>query len=226
MVAVSLGLILAAYDARLFAGDYQGLVPGARWARGRLSASLGAPVYRLQKNGKVIHGIGDVMAHGHVMLVTAGALAAGGMVMASAPTGDDDAGLGMGHVMLMPELWGAWSPGRLALSVTAGYARALGAGADAHAEHGGGGVWPLVEPMNAAEVTFGATGMVALAQALAAGARVGGAVPTGDGVTRVVGAVRVAWRAGGVETAVEVQGGVAGDPFSLRGVVETSVRLD
>ena len=30
--------------------------------------------------------------------------------------------------------------------------RALGAGADAHAEHGGGGVWPLVEPMNAAEV--------------------------------------------------------------------------
>ena len=80
--------------------------------------------------------------------------------------------------------------------------------------------------MNASEVTLGATAMFALAAGLALGGRVGGAIPTGAGTDRVVGAVRTAWRERRFETALEIQGGVAGDPFSLRGVLETSFRID
>lgn len=221
--AISLGVIAASYDARLYSGDYQGFLVGARWSRGRFGAQLGLPVYRLQKNGKVVYGLGDLLAHGHVALLDAGALTSGLMVMASAPTGDGDAGLGMGHVMLMADAWATWAPGKYSLTGTIGYARAIG-GSSAHAGHGGG-MWPLVEPMNASEVTFGATGMVALARELAAGVRASGAIPVGNGDERLIGAVRVVWRAGRVETTAELQAGLVGDPFDVRGLLETAIRF-
>lgn len=222
--AASLGLIAATYDARLFSGDYQGAVAGARFARGRFALGASLPAYRLQKNGKVVGGIGDLMLHGHATLLGHGAVTAGVMGMASAPTGDGDQGLGMGHVMLMGDAWAAWTSARFAATGSLGYARALG-GSLAHAEHGSA-TWPLVEPMNASEVTCGATGMVALARALATGLSVRGAVPIGDGATRLVGGVRVMWREGRVDTSVEIQGGLVGDPFGVRGVVETTLRFE
>jgi len=222
--AVALGVIAAGYDARLFSGDYQGLVVGARWSRGRFGAHLGVPAYRLQKNGKVVYGLGDLLAHGHVALIDAGALTSGLMVMGSAPTGDGDAGLGMGHVMLMADAWVTWAPGRFSLTGNAGYARALGGGS-AHAGHGGG-MWPLVEPMNASELTFGASGMLALGKAVAAGVRASGAIPVGEGDERLIGGARVVWRAGRVETSAEIQAGLVGDPFTLRGILETAVRFE
>jgi hypothetical protein len=74
-------------------------------------------------------------------------------------------------------------------------------------------------------VTWTASGDIALARVLRAGARVSGAVPTGDGSTRVIGGVRVLWTEGRVDTAFEMQAGVAGDPFSVRGVFETALRF-
>lgn len=219
----SLGLIAATYDARLFTGDYQGVVAGVRWARGRFGAAVTVPAYRLQKNGKVVDGVGDVMAHGHLTLVTRGAAAAGVMAMVSVPTGDDMAGLGMGHVMVMPELWAAWASPAFAIVGSIGYSRALG-GASAHAEHGGG-MWPLVDPMNASEVPFGATAMLALASQLGVGARVAGALPAGDGDARLYGGPRLVWSEGRVDTSAEILGGMVGDPFDLRGVVEIAVRF-
>jgi len=221
---MSLGLIAARYDARLYAGDYQGVVAGVRWARGRFGAAATVPAYRLTKNGKVVRGLGDVMAHGHVTLAARGAVAAGLMLMMSAPTGDDHAGLGMGHVMVMPEAWVAWAIPTFALIGSVGYSRALG-GDNAHAEHGGG-MWPLVDPMNASELPYGTTAMYALAPQLAVGARLAGAIPLDDGDHRLYGGVRVAWSAGRIDTAAEILGGIVGDPFGVRGVVETSVRFD
>lgn len=223
-LAVSLGFLAASYDARLFTGDYQGIVVGARWARGRFGAQLGLPAYRLTKNGKVVHGLGDLLAHGHVALLETRGVTAGLMLMGSAPTGDGDAGLGMGHVMVMGEGWATWATRTVSVTGSFGYGYALGGGS-AHAQHGGG-MWPLVDPMNASELTFGATGMVALARTVAAGVRAQGAIPVGDGDERVIGAARVVWRAGRVETSAELQAGLVGDPFKLRGMVETSYRFE
>jgi len=223
--SASLGLIVADYDARLFSGDYQGLVAGAGWMRGRFAISGRLPVYRLNKNGKEVDGIGDLMLHLHASVLGRGPWSAGVMLMASAPTGNDAQGLGMGHVMVMPDVWGSWATRAFAITGSFGYARAVG-GAAAHAEHGGGSMWPLVEPMNPSELTWSATGMVALDRTLGAGIRAFGAVPIGDGETRLVAGVRVIWRAGRAETSAEIQNGVVGDPFGLRGILETSVRFE
>ena len=51
----------------------------------------------------------------------------------------------------------------------------------------------------------------------------GDAHPIGDGSTRIVGGVRAAWTQGRVESGLEIQAGFAGDPFTLRGVAETTV---
>jgi hypothetical protein len=222
--SAALGVIAAGYESMLYAGDYQGLAATGRWSRGRFGAALGLTAYRLQRNGKTVEGLGDLMLHGRATVLRAGAITAGAVAMVMAPTGDHDAGLGMGHVMLMPGGWLQWAPGRLVLAASAGYARGLGGG-DIHAEHGGG-AWPLVDPMTPSELTFGAGGMIALAPSLRAGLRADGAIPTGGGDARLAGGVRAVWALGRVETTAELQGGLAGAPFDLRGLVEAAVRFD
>jgi hypothetical protein len=222
--SAAIGVIAASYESMLFLGDYQGLVATGRWSRGRFGAAIGLTGYRIDKNGKTVMGLGDLMLHGHATLLRTGPITAGAVAMVMAPTGDHDAGLGMGHVMLMPGGWVQWAPGRLALGASAGYARGLGGG-NIHAEHGGG-AWPLVDPMNRSELTFGATGMVALASALRAGVRTDGAVPIGDGDARLTAGVRAVWTRGRVETTAELQGGLVGAPFGVRGLVEAAVRFD
>jgi hypothetical protein len=128
----------------------------------------------------------------------------------------------MGHVMVMPVGWGSWSPGAIQLAATLGYHQGVG-NESLHAEHGG--AWPLVDPMSYQEVTFGASGTYALARALRAGLRMSGALPVGDGDARLVGGVRAVWIEGRVETTFEIQAGLVGDPFGLRGVLETGIRF-
>jgi hypothetical protein len=222
--SASVGVIAASYESMFFTGDYQGLAATGRWSRGRFGASLGVTGYRIGKNGKAVTGLGDLMLHGHATVLQAGRLSAGAVAMVMAPTGDHDAGLGMGHVMLMPGGWIHWAPGRLALAASAGYARGLGGG-NIHAEHGGG-AWPLVDPMTPSELTLGASGMVSLASALRAGVRADAAIPTGGEDARLFGGVRAVWTHGSVETTAELQAGLAGAPFGVRGLVEAAVRFD
>jgi hypothetical protein len=222
--SAALGVIVAGYDAMLFSGDYQGLAATGRWSRGRFGAAIGIAGYRLQKNGKIVTGLGDLMLHGRAELLRAGPITAGAIAMVMAPTGDHSAGLGMGHVMLMPGGFIQWAPGRIAIAASAGYARGLGDG-NIHAEHGGGS-WPLVDPMTTSELTFGASGMVTLAPSLRAGIRTDGAVPIGDGDARLAGGVRAVWSRGRLETTAELQGGFVGAPFDVRGLVEAAVHFD
>jgi hypothetical protein len=219
----SIGVLAAGYDTMLYSGDYEGLAVTGRWSRGRFAASAGITGYSLRKNGKRIAGVGDLMLHGHAMLVSSGAVTAGAMLMVMTPTGDHEAGLGMGHVMLMPGAWAQWSPGRLSLGASAGYSRGIG-DAGLHAEHAGG--WPLVDPMSFSELTLGATGTLSLARALRAGVRVDGAIPIGDGASRLSAGVRAMWKQGRFETTAELQGGLVGAPFDVRGLLETAVHFD
>ncbi|HEY0192711.1 MAG TPA: hypothetical protein VGC42_16440, partial [Kofleriaceae bacterium] len=52
-----------------------------------------------------------------------------------------------------------------------------------------------------------------------------GGVPIGTGVNRVIGGGRVGWGTRRVSTGFELQAGLAGDPFSVRGVLETALRF-
>ena len=80
--------------------------------------------------------------------------------------------------------------------------------------------------MNLSELTWSAGGDLAVARALQLGARISGGIALEDGgVHRTIGAFRAVWIAGRVNTSAEVQVGIAGDPFRVRGVVETAVRF-
>ena len=211
-------LVAATFDNLMYVGNYQGIAANGRWTRGRFGAIASAAVYRLEENGARFYGLGDLHVHGMAMLVGNERANAGVMLGVSAPIGDDRRGMGMGHVMVMPHAFGVWNIERVALSATAGYSRALGAGS----EHDPG-PWPLVEPMLVSEISWSAGGDVSVARAVRVGGRASGGISTGVGDSRVVGALRVGWRSGRVDSAVELQAGLAGDPFTVRGVVSTAL---
>lgn len=219
----SVGVRAAGYDARLYTGDYQGASVGAQWSRGRYAAAASLGYYRLQKNGKRVHGVGDAMVHGVAALWTERAVAAGVALGLSLPTGDDRAGFGMGHAMVMPSLWTRWTIGRFAVGGAAGYCRGIGGGS-LHAEHGGG-AWPLVDPMNFEELTGGVFGELELAGGLRAGASIGGALALDGGDHRAIAGPRIAWTTGRFTTTAELSAGLAGDPFTFRGSIDTAVRF-
>jgi hypothetical protein len=219
--SAGVSLVAARFDTMEYGGDYQGLVPAARWTHDRFAVAANLGMYRLIKNGLELYGVGDAVVHGQASLLRHGGKTAGVALAVSAPTGDPLNGLGMGHPMVMPAAYAKWSDRKVSVDGSIGYGHAFG-GAQSHHSHG---AWPLVEPMNLSEVTFTASGEVVLARVLRAGGRISGGVPVGDGATRVVGGVRVLWSEGRVDTAFEVQAGIAGDPFRLRGVLETAVRF-
>lgn len=217
----SLGVVLANYDAPLFSGDYQGSTVGGWWMAGNFGVGASVPAYHLTKNGVAVSGLGDVMLHGHAMLLARGWWTIDSMLMASAPTGDGHQGLGMGDVMVMPDLGARLRLSNVAISARLG-AGYMNGGAGAHAEHGQK-MWPLIDPMNGSELTFAARGMVALAPTLAAGLQLRGATPIGKGDNRVIGGLRTVWRAGRVETTFSVEHSFVGYAFVLRGLLETAV---
>ncbi len=218
--AASLSVIAAQFHTREFVGDYQGIVAGGSFTLDRYAVTASLPAYRLVKNGARHHGPGDLMVHGHVAIVRREHAQIGVAVGVSTPTGSRRDGLGMGHVMAMPGLWGRGALAGLTVAASFGYGRAFGADADAH-QHGAG---PLVDPMNFEELTWSVDASRAVARALALGAFSNGAVSLDDGGRdRVIGGVRATWIEGRVSTRADLQLGLAGDPFNVRGVVETAV---
>jgi hypothetical protein len=221
--SAKLGVLAASYAQTSFVGDYQGVTPELSWTNGRFAASTMIGAYRLRKNGALYHGVGDLFVHGQATIVGRAAASVGVVLALSAPTGSQRDALGMGHFMVMPALWGTWTTGAVTLAASGGYGHAIGADSDAEHAHGTG---PIVDPMNLSELTWSASGDLAVARALRLGARIGGAITLDDGgVDRTIGAVRAVWTEGRVETAAEVQVGIAGDPFRVRGVVETALRF-
>lgn len=221
-LSLTAGAIVGAYDTTLFAGDYQGLAGAVGYAHGRFAASVTGAAYHLTRNGATIRGVGDVTLHGQVIALARGALAAGAMLGVSLPTGDDREGLGMGHPMVMPGAFATWRSGRLGAAAAAGYHRGLGDAA-AHADHGGG-AWPLVDPMGFDELGLSVAGDYALARALRVGVIAAGALPLDDTDARLTAGVHASWIAGDVETALAIAGGLAGDPYTLRGTLSATVR--
>ncbi len=214
------GLVAARYDTEVYAGDYQGVLPTVSWVRGRFGASVGVGAYRLVENGLTRYGISDIVLSGQATLVEGPRAMLGVALPVSLPTGDQVGGFGMGHPMVMPAVWVSAAVQRVHVGGSVGYGRALGG--EAHHDHGS---WPLVDPMNLSELTWTANAYVAVGGSIQAGVKVSGGVPIGDGRNRANGGVRAIWTQGQVETAFEVQAGFAGDPFILRGLVESAVHF-
>lgn len=222
MFQAGVALVAARYETVTFGGDYQGVVPTVAWQRGRFSASATAGLYRLTSNGAEYYGLGDVTLAPAATVYTSGPTTIGVMLPVMLPSGDRATGFGMGHVMVMPMASATTALPRVEVGASLGFGRALG-GMESHHDHG---PWPLVEPMNMQEVMWSANAYVPLARALRAGVRMSGGIPVGGmGTNRVIGGIRTQWTAGNVETGFEVQVGIAGDPFKLRGLVESAVHF-
>jgi hypothetical protein len=221
---VSLGLAVEAaeFDTRFYVGSYQAIAPSVSWMRGRFGANAMVGLYHITENGLSSYGAGDAMVTGHVAVMATDAMQAGVALHLMFPTGSETEGLGMGHAMAMPSAWAHWQRHWLAIRASAGYGRALTSLGGHH--HGPA---PLVDPMNMQELTWSAGAELDVGHGMRVGGHALGGVPvaTSAGVTRVIGAGRVAWGTSRVSTGIEVQVGLAGDPFSIRGVVDTALRF-
>ncbi|MEO8840610.1 MAG: hypothetical protein ABI591_21875 [Kofleriaceae bacterium] len=219
----SVQLIAASYSTLTYQGDYEGAIASLGYSRDRYMVGASLGTYRILLNGLESYGIGDLMLHAGATLVHAGEVQAGVVAMVSIPTGDELFGLGMGHTMVMPSAFGVWSHDHVTLTANAGYTRALGQ-MEANHDHG---VWPLVEPMNMSEISWGVAGDYGFGHGMHAGARAGGGHPIANriGHERVIGALRVGWGTGRVDTAAEIQTGLVGDPFTIRGLLETALHF-
>lgn len=219
--SAGLAVVAAEFETRLYVGSYQGITPSLSWMRGRFGASAMIGLYHITGNGLSRYGPGDAMATGHATVVATEAVQAGVALHVMCPTGSRTANLGMGHVMAMPSLWATWRMQRVTLRAGTGYGRALTTLDEDH-EHG---LAPLVDPMNMQELIWNAGVDVDVGHGLRIGGRTAGGVPIGSGVTRAAAGGRLAWGTPRLSTALEVQVGVAGDPFTVRGVLDTALRF-
>jgi hypothetical protein len=215
----------AAFDSGLYVGSYQGVMPSLGWVRGRFGASATVSLYHLDENGLSVYGFGDAMAAGHATLVATETLSSGVALHVMFPTGSELEGLGMGHLMAMPSAWAAWRAHPVTVLASAGYSRAMTSLASQDGAHHDHGPEPLVDPMNMQELTWSAGADLEIGHSMRVGGRALGAIPIGSGRMRAIGGGRVAWGTPRVSTAFEVQLGLAGDPFTIRGVVETALRF-
>jgi len=221
LFAAAIALGAASYTTKFYGGDYESIVPTLSWSRDRYAVSASLGLYRLEENGLLLYGLGDLVVSGQVRALDVDTTHAGVALAVSAPTANETNGFGMGHPMAMPSVWASTLLGPAIVSASAGYSRALASLGD-HVH----GMWPLVEPMNMSEITWGAGAEVAVVPDVRVSARVSGGVPIiAAGVDRVIAGVRVGWTTGRVSTAAEVQTGLVGDPFTIRGVLETALRF-
>lgn len=221
-VSIGVSVQAAEFDTTFYGGSYQAITPSLGWMRGRFGASAAVGLYHLTENGLSVYGFGDVHMAGHATAVATEALEAGVALHVMLPTGSELDGLGMGHVMAMSSAWGAWHAHSLAIMASGGYGRAMmGPGRGQH-DHGS---MPLVDPMNMQELTWSAGADLEVGHGVRVGGRTLGGIPIGMGRARVSGGGRVAWATSRVGAAFELQAGVTGDPFTVRGVVETSLRF-
>jgi hypothetical protein len=128
----------------------------------------------------------------------------------------------MGHVMVAPSAWASWRAAPFTVAASGGYGRALVDLGGAHHDHGS---MPLVDPMNLQELTWSAGADIDVGHGLQVGGRTLGAVPLGSGLARVIAGGRVAWGTPRFSTGFEAQVGLAGDPFTIRGVLDTALRF-
>jgi hypothetical protein len=220
----------AAYDNPPYEGDYEGAALGASFERRPLHAWAVLPSYRLQRSGQEFLGPGDLLTGARLSVLEdeARTLATGFAMVATWPSGDRARDLGMGHVMLMPGIWGDWRGAKAFVRGELGYARALAAASD-HADHQYGPriARPLVSPMNRSEATGRLAAAYLLHPLLRLKSAVYGAIPIADerGVARAIVSAGADTTAGSFDAGLEGHLSVVGNPFTFKIVVTAGARF-
>ncbi|MBP9086620.1 MAG: transporter [Kofleriaceae bacterium] len=196
-------------------GTFVGTNPQLGYQRGRWAGLVGLPMYRTAV-GEAVTGVGDLTMEGSVRLWRSRHVAVAVAVATTAPTGDANQSLGMGHWMVMPSAAVSWQHNRWTSTAMIGGGKALGDTIGTHHHHGATG-FPMVNPMN----QFEANGMVRVAVAvtpqLAPEALGSVALPLEDsGVTRALAGIGATYSQGPWRLRPAVQLGVKGTPFTAR----------
>lgn len=229
-LALGVRLDAAGYRNRRFEGDFEGLALTLSFNHPRVSVGAMLPGYRLVRNGATGYGLGDLLLSLRTPIRRwASARTSVGLGLAATlPTGSASEGLGMGHVMIMPEFWWVREMGRVQLLGSVGFGRALaGKGAS---QHHASGPAPIVNPMNLAEIEASLGGYVQLGRLLWLKMTAFGAMPVGNagsaGATRLILSQGIALNVRGLELSAELQAPLAGSPFLARGVLQAAYRFD
>jgi hypothetical protein len=195
--------------------DYQGtsLRVDVHWRRFHLRAQ--GSWYRLRDSLEHTTGPGDVLVAGMWTAYQAARLHAGIALPVGLPTGDADARLGMGHVMIMPGVFAALKV-TPAITASAGlaYNRALESG-DGH-NHG---IGPYVNPMTKEELGFAGRVAMRAAPQLSLVGEAAMAVPI-DGDPRLLFGGGFAFFRDRFSITALVQAGALTAPFTARGVAD------
>jgi hypothetical protein len=208
---------VAAEAALLDGADAQGMTTALRGQWRRLGARLAIPVYRIaHDDGDVAVGLGDLAVEASARLLGGERWRAGVVAGVTAPTGDADDGLGMGHAMLMPGAWITAAGGPVDVAAAASYGTAVGDPGGHHHHR----ARALVNPMNRHELGGSLRAAYAATGALEVHAIALLAVPVGDGVTRAAAAGGARWHLGTWSIGAEAGAGITGKPFVSRGVLD------
>lgn len=193
--------------------DYQGVALMAEGRRGPVELALHLPFYRIEVGTRWGTGAGDPHLEARWVALSGGAFEAGVSAAVMPPLGDDEAGLAMGHWMIMSGGFARFARGRLAATATLTYGEALGGGHDHH--HGD--VAPAVAPMNSREIAASVAPRLRLGHGVGLGTIVSGAAPIGDGA--LIGAVDVTatLALGRIELGIGAGHGFFDHPAGLRG---------
>jgi hypothetical protein len=231
---------LATYDNDRGSGSYVGIALAAAYRREWLRVRTQLPAYRLRRNQEVFDGPGDLVLAADAAILRADDdnFASGLGLAIGVPTGDDSSDLGMGHVMLMPGIWGELTRDRAFAQVQVVYGRALGSHedhtADEHAGHHGHtqvahatGPGPIVNPMNMSEIAGRVSAGYRLTDVLRVRAGVDAAVPVADeeGESRAIAVLGVDLLPDPFNTAIEAQLPFVGDPFTAKAVFSAGLRF-
>jgi len=228
-LSVGLRFDAAGYRNSRYEGDWQGMAPTLGFNHPKVAVMALLPMYRLTRNGLVGYGLGDLALALRVPVprLSRGALSAGFGMAATVPTGKASADLGMGHVMLMPELWFTHDRERVQWVGTVGFARAL---ASVSGSHHGGGPKPIVNPMNMSELDASLSSFLRLHERVSLKLGLFGAMPVGSadvvGVTRIIASSGIAVTVRGLELSAELQAPLVGAPFLARGVLQVGYRFE
>jgi hypothetical protein len=212
---VSVSLEAAGYRNTRYEGSYQGFSVLSSWGSERVRLELGLPAYTLVRNGLRVAGLGDVWlsARWQAWQSDNGAFQTGLALVTAAPTGDPMKDLGMGHWMLTPTAWAQWEGEQVFSELELGFGRALGA----HAGHGTGAGFPLVNPMNPSELGGKVSAGLRLGKAFSLRAGLDGFAPVVlAGTSRASVFAGTDLRVGSLEASVAVHLPVAGAPYDVK----------
>ena len=118
-------VVAASFDTMSYDGNYQGVVPALQWTNGALRAGANVSCIGSRRTARGLYGAGDSCpARSRRRQCVR---ASGRRRRRCRHRRRCQSGLGMGHVMVMPALFGAWTSSTYRRSsATAGYSRAIG----------------------------------------------------------------------------------------------------